>query len=130
MNKYHSGEITVEHAERTLVFQNTRTFEQKRRTKHIDKLKRATLEAIQAAHANISSEDFKGKVKSGMADGGVVRMGDVRVAEIPKLPGQFRRAEVADFKIYAEKITKEAQTFNWTIDGVDDVQSYKRMMEE
>ena len=130
MNKYHSDEITVKHSGRTLVFQNTRTFEQKQRTKHIDKLKRAVLEAIQAAHANISSEDVKGKVELGMTDGGVVWMGDVRVAEIPKSPGQFRRADVMDFKVHAEKITKDAQTFGCTINGVDVVQSYKRMMEE
>ena len=130
MNKYHSGEAIVQHEGNTLTLKNTRTFEQKQRTKHIDKLKRAILEAIQAAHTAVKNEDFKGKVESGMVDGGVVWIGDVRVAQIPKTPGQFGRGDVKDFKVHADKITNEAKTYGWIIDGADVLKSYNSMMEE
>ena len=130
MNKYHNGEFVVQHAGNTLTLKNTRTLEQKQRTKHIDKLKRAILEAIQAAHTTVRNDDFKGKVESGMVDGGVVWIGDVRIAQIPKTPGQYGRGDVKDFKVDADKITNAARTYGWIIDGADVLKSYNNMIEE
>lgn len=130
MNKCHNGEIVVQHAGNTLTLKNTRTFEQKQRTKHIDKLKRAILEAIQAAHTTVKNGDSKGKVESGMVDGGVVWIGDVWIAQIPKTPGQYGRGDVKDFRVDADKITNEAKAYGWIIDGADVLKSYNNVMEE
>ena len=64
-----------------------------------------------------------------MVDGGVVWIGDVRVAEIPKTQGQYRRGDVKDFRIYADKITNGARTYGWTIDGTEIINSFNRLME-
>ena len=66
MKDVHSGEFTMRVNGASLRFWKSRTIEQTQRTKHIDTLKRAILEAIQAKHGDVSDKILKGKVETGM----------------------------------------------------------------
>jgi hypothetical protein len=100
--------------------------EQTQRTKHIDKLRRAILEAIQAKHGDVSDKILNEKVETGMNEGGVAWIGDVRVAEMTSRPSGQNGKE---FCVNASKISEEAKKLGWDIDGVQVVARYKELME-
>ena len=124
LNKTHSGELEITHAGQKLRFSRCRTQTQKEKTKHIDKCKRVIIEAIKAKYPNVPDGTFKEKIETGMNDGGVAWIGDVRVAEMVQ---NDKGAKV--FKINAEKVANELRTFGWEIDGQSVVAAHKAAME-
>ena len=106
MKDAHSGEFSLSLNGASLRFARTRTFEQTQKTKHIDKLRRAILEAIQAKYGDVPEKMLKEKVETGINEGGVAWIGDVRVAEMRVKPGG---GDVKGFTIDASKITGDQE---------------------
>ena len=88
-----------------------RTKEEADRTKHIDKLKRVLCETISQKYDQVSEQALKDTIIIGMNEGGVVWIGDVRIAEMSKVPAHKK------FQIHAEKLFAEAGKAGWEIDG-------------
>jgi hypothetical protein len=124
LNKVHSGELTIEHAGRALRFSRCRTQEQKEKTKHIDKCKRVIIETIKKKYTDVLDGTFKDKIETGMKDGGVAWIGEVRVAEMI-----VNGNEGKVFTINAEKVVNELRKFGWEIDGAEVVAAYRAAME-
>jgi hypothetical protein len=126
MKDVNSGEFSMSLNGASLRFLRSRTFEQTQKTKHIDKLRRSILEAIQANHGDVSDSMLKEKVETGMNEGSVAWIGDVRVAEMRLRSGGVNGKE---FCVDASKISEEAKKLGWDIDGVQVVARYNELME-
>jgi hypothetical protein len=127
MKMSNGGEFVMEHCGAPLRFLRSRTLEQTQKTKHIDKLRRSLLEAIKANHGDVSDEVLKEKVETGMNEGGIAWIGDVRIAEM-------KMKESADggkeFFVDAKKITDETKKHGRNISGEGVVKRYLELMNQ
>jgi hypothetical protein len=124
LNRTQSDDLVVTHAGQKIRFLRCRTIEQKDKTKHIDKFKRAIIETIKAKYPDVADGSFKTKIETGMIDGGVAWIGDARVAEMVSNGGGGKV-----FTINPEKVTGELKKLGWNIDGAEVVAAYRAAME-
>ena len=75
-------------------------------------LKRGVCEAVSLEHPDVKDQKLRENVITGMNNGGVMWIGDVRVAEMVGNRGN------GVFKIYADRMSQEASKLGWKIDGV------------
>ena len=120
----HGDELKITFNESPIKVLRCRTREEADRTRHIDKLKRAVCEAISLVHPDVDDQKLREHVITGMNNGGVMWIGDVRVAEMVGNRGN------GVFKIYADMMSQEAAKLGWKIDGVKIEAAYAASMAE
>ena len=123
LNQCACKEVDLKYNDVSLKAIRCRTKEEADRTKHIDKLKRVLCEAISQKYDQVSEQALKDTIITGMNEGGVVWIGDVRIAEMIKGQGPKK------FQIHAEKISAEAGKAGWVIDGAQVKLAYDLAMQ-